>query len=559
MKLLQVGKRLLGAAAIMGLAATPALAEKRHGGNLTIVNQVAAAWTRNFNPFLGSTLHGSRDFIYEPLVIFNLIKGGEPIPRLATSYEYSEDLKSITFNLRKGVKWSDGEAFDADDVLATFDLLKKDPAADRFNIHGTIESYEKVDSHTFQVNLTEVNTVIIQYIATTYIIPEHIWKDVKENQAFTNPNPVGTGPFANLQRFSNDLYTLCKNTNYWEAGKPYVDCLKHPRYSTNEQVQAAAARGKVDWWSMGLPPNFKKTIMAKHPGNKYWLPPGSPVNIHLNTTKKPFSDLAFRQAFSMALNRQEMHEFATFGLTTPSTYPIGIGEKYKEWYDHEGLAPYKKYMEYNPEGAKQILTEAGYKDVDGDGFLESPDGSKIDFKLSVASGWTDWVNTMQIASENLQDIGIKAHLNTPEVNTWFDAMTQGEEDAVILWVEQGVTPWRSYWTMYDPNAMKPGAVSWVASHRLQIPEAVDLLKKFTKTSDLEKQKELIGKVEAITAKNMTVINLFSNPEWFEYNDSRFEGWANAENPFVRPMAWADIHERVIHVLNLSLKPGVEAN
>ena len=87
---------------------------------LTIIPNHNASLIRNFNPYAVSRLHTARDFIFEPLVIFNELKGNVPEYRLATGYELSEDLLSITFDLREGVKWSDGETFNADDVVFTF-------------------------------------------------------------------------------------------------------------------------------------------------------------------------------------------------------------------------------------------------------------------------------------------------------------------------------------------------------------------------------------------------------------------------------------------------------
>ena len=73
---------------------------------------------------------------------------------------------------------------------------------------------------------------------------------------------------------------------------------------------------------------------------------------------------------SMAINRTDLVEFATFGLTTPTKYPIGTGEFYKSWYNEKNLAKYKYLMAYNPKGAMKILDDAGIKDTDGDGWRE---------------------------------------------------------------------------------------------------------------------------------------------------------------------------------------------
>ena len=100
---------------------------------------------QELQPFLqAGLLHTTRHFIYEPLVIFNDMQGGKPVYRLATHYEFSKDLKSVTFDLRDGVKWSDGQPFTADDILFSFNLVKANKALDERSIWTQIKSVEKL-------------------------------------------------------------------------------------------------------------------------------------------------------------------------------------------------------------------------------------------------------------------------------------------------------------------------------------------------------------------------------------------------------------------------------
>ena len=101
--------------------------------------------------------------------------------------------------------------------------------------------------------------------------------------------------------------------------------------------------------------------------------------IHLNTTQKPFSDLAFRQAFSVALDRWEIVDLATYGYASANPHITGIGDFYEKWYNDEINEQYDWLNEYDPDKAMEILDNAGYEDVDGDGFRENPDGTPIDF------------------------------------------------------------------------------------------------------------------------------------------------------------------------------------
>ena len=121
-------RSLLAGALALALATGTAMAAENKTV-LTLVAQQETAWVKNFNPFLqAGLLHTTRHFIYEPLVIFNDMQGGKPVYRLATHYAFSDDLKSVTFDLREGVKWSDGEAFTADDIIFSFNLVKANKA-----------------------------------------------------------------------------------------------------------------------------------------------------------------------------------------------------------------------------------------------------------------------------------------------------------------------------------------------------------------------------------------------------------------------------------------------
>ena len=108
------------AAATAFTAPVVSAAEK---SDLTVVPNFYPTMVRNFNPYLSTNLHTTSDFVYEPLVVFNQMKGNEPVMRLAKDYYMSDDLMQVTFEIRDGVKWSDGKAFSADDVVYSFDQI----------------------------------------------------------------------------------------------------------------------------------------------------------------------------------------------------------------------------------------------------------------------------------------------------------------------------------------------------------------------------------------------------------------------------------------------------
>jgi len=261
---------------------------------------------------------------------------------------------------------------------------------------------------------------------------------------------------------------LGKNENYWQKGKPYVDGIRCPQYSSNEQILAAAVKGELDWFSDFLT-NPAKELTAKNPDVKHFFPADTLVSLQFNTTKAPFNDLEFRKAVSIAVNRQDLIDIATFGITSPAVYPAGIGPFYAAWIDEKRLEPYKYILKYDPAKAKAILDAAGYVDKDGDGFRDNKDGSELTFKISVPTGWDDWINSVQIMTENLQDIGVNAKMHTPDEGAWFEKIATGDFDVYIMWNNGHASPWEA------ENIRYTGIFLWAAMRLKSGSEASSML------------------------------------------------------------------------------------
>ncbi|HEY9013284.1 MAG TPA: ABC transporter substrate-binding protein, partial [Devosia sp.] len=259
-------KLILAAAAALALA-TPASAQSV----LTLSSEQTTTWVRNFNPFgQTSARYTTLDFIYEPLVIFNRMTGNKPHYRLAESHELADDLKSITFVLREGLKWSDGEALTADDVIFTYDYIKKFPALDFISVSALLDSVEKVDDRTVRFHLKEPNSLIANTIVGMPIVPEHVWSKIEDPVTFANENPVGSGPMTEIARFTPQVYEQCRNPHYWDNDNLAVDCIRLPQLADNPQVLAALADGTLDW-ATSFVPDIDNTFVAKDPEhNHYW-------------------------------------------------------------------------------------------------------------------------------------------------------------------------------------------------------------------------------------------------------------------------------------------------
>ena len=544
---------LTAAAVTAMLAACPVQAETL----LRLVPSHTDAFTENYNPYdYAGPANYTQDFAYEPLWIYNVWHPDQNVPALATAFEVAPDLLSVTYHLRQGVKWSDGQDFTADDVVFTFDYAKAhvdfpigfdfyDPATKT----GNILRVEKLDDHTVRFVLDHPDAMATDGIGPVMPLPQHIWAKIDDPKNDPANPVVATGPWTEVRDFSRSAFKLCRNPLSRFNADNKIDCLQFPQYSANEQVIAAISVGDLDWAGDGMT-DPEITYTPQSPFNKYWLPADANVNLVLNTTRKPFGDLQFRKAVSMAIDRDTLVTISTFGLTTPSAYPIAIGALYNDWIDTKGLEPYKALMAYDPEAAKKLLDAAGYVDKNGDGMRDNPDGTPIAFDISVPAGWTDWINASQSMAENLQAVGINAQLATPEEGSWFEKIPTGDFNAYMMWTDVGATPVTAYNDLFSPRGMVPGQITSQGIHQMRVPAIEAALKQISATTDEAARRQGVYAIEKLVAENLPVITLFSNPSWYQYSTRNFTGWVDKDHPRYRPMLFSGVHERVLHALSL---------
>ncbi|MCF1742516.1 MAG: ABC transporter substrate-binding protein [Paradevosia shaoguanensis] len=536
-------------AAVLGIAA-PAAAQTV----LTVSAEQTTTWVRNFNPFgQTSARFTTLDFIYEPLVVFNRLKGNEPHFRLAESFELADDLKSITFKLRDGLKWSDGEPLTADDVVFTYDYIKKFPALDFISISAQLASVEKVDDTTVRFNLNEPNSLIANTIVSMPIVPAHIWSKIDDPVTFANENPVGSGPLTEITRFTPQVYEQCRNPNYWDATNLAIDCMRLPQLADNPQVLAALAEGSLDWATSFIP-DIDNTFVAKDPEHhKYWFTPSSLVSFQLSMTtpdennRKAFNDVNFRRALSMLIDRQTIVDIAGYGYPLVNEDPSGLGELYKAFANPEVATQFGQYGKFDKDAGIALLDSSGYVDANGDGFRDNPDGTPIAIDIEVPNGWTDWIDAVQISMETLQEAGINVKMSTPEAAVWTQDLIDGKYSMTLNALAAAANPYFPYIRSFNPGDF--GKSRFTAPH-WDNAEVMDLLGKYTQVKDPAEQKALMDKAQMIVAEALPLIPVYNSPSFYEYNTKRFTGWADAENPFISPVVSNANPGRLIQLLAL---------
>ncbi|MBV9231715.1 MAG: ABC transporter substrate-binding protein, partial [Chloroflexi bacterium] len=295
-----------------------------HPNSLTMLANEQDAYTRNFNPYnQASVISGTQGLIYETLLSINRLDNTVK-PWLASSYELASDAQSITFHLGQGITWSDGVPFTSDDVVFTLNLILKNPAMDLTSIDAAVKDVSAPDASTVKVTLNKpFNPIVWTLGGQVYILPRHTWSGVKGDPSqYADANPVGTGPYI-VKSFSPQLVDLVKNPKFRIAGKPEVDEVKIPAYSSNDSATLALQKGQIDWTNLYIPDLDKTFVALDKQHNHYWFPSSDDVMLYLNLTKAPFNDLQVRKAISLALNRENISKLGEGGYEPPAN-PTGL-------------------------------------------------------------------------------------------------------------------------------------------------------------------------------------------------------------------------------------------
>jgi peptide/nickel transport system substrate-binding protein len=440
------------------------------------------------------------------------------------------------------VKWSNGQAFTANDAAFTFNLLKKYPAADTNNLWHYLQSVTAPNASTLVLMLKQPYSPILWYAGgQTYMVPQSQWANVGDPTKYSNPKPVGTGPFM-LDTFAPQLVTYKKNTNYWQPGKPQVNELRYPAYDSNQSVELDLDQGNLDWVGL-FTPDVQKTYVSRDPAhNHYWAPLNSPTVLFMNLTKAPFNQQAVRQAINGALDREAMSTTAESGYDPPAS-PTGLVLPNQQSY----LAPQYTNLKTTVDPAKSIalLQSAGF--IRGaNGIFQDKSGKPLSFSLDVVTGWTDWITMGQIIATNLKAIGINITVNTLAFSAYASALQTGNYQMGLGSVSAGPTPYFFYNALLNgQNAATPNDERWNDARTNQ------LLDQFATTTNPTEQKQAIQGLEQIMVQQVPVIMLVNASYLTEYSSTRFTGWPDQSNPYAVPDPW---EQPDCETIVLNLKP-----
>jgi peptide/nickel transport system substrate-binding protein len=549
-------KRLMMLLLVVALATTAAACggskSGKSGGKtaVTISNEQGTTWTCGFNPFNSSVNFLSFGTVYEELTFVNGLKSGQTTNWLAKSYAWSNKNTTLTVTIRPGVKWSDGKPFTAGDVLFTYNLLKKNEGLDLNAAWSVLKDVKRSgDKITFDFKTSAVP--YFYYIAAqTPIVPEHIWSTIKNPVTYKDTHPVGTGPFK-MASCSPQVIKYTKNAGYWQKGKPTIETVYYPAFTSNDPANQQLASGKAQWGSQFIP-NIKKYYVSKSPDNHYWFPPTVNVSIFINLKDPILKDVAIRKAMAYAIDRKKVSEIGEYGYEPPSNQTGIVTPTFESWLDPKLAHVY----DYNPQKAIQTLQAAGYKKKGS--LFYTPDGKPLSFRIINIGGYSDWVASVQVIQKQLAAVGIKI---TPEnlSSTTYDADNYNGKFQLSYNGNESGGPAPYYelrQILYSKNSApigKPAATNW---ERYENPATDKLIEQYAATADPATQHEIVRKLEEVMVNEVPVIPVTEGVDWYQYNTKDLSGWVTPDNPYAQPAAYVNPDWGVV-LLNLKPKGSAE--
>jgi peptide/nickel transport system substrate-binding protein len=391
------------------------------GGTLIFATNLTADFP--INPIIATNRPAL--WMFDPLVDLDA-KTGLPAPALAESWTVSSDSRVYTFKLRRGVKWHDGKAFGADDVIFTFGAWLNDPSSiyrSQFTFgkdasgNARAASARKIDDYSVEITLPEASASFLENLTGWHgIAPKHLLEGQTLATTTFNQNPVGTGVLKFAELKTKQYVRFAMNKDYWR-GRPHLDGFIWQVIPDYDAQVTALANKEIDVIKNVISDDMASRI-EKIPnviiynalGNFTWA-------LHLNHKVPAFQDLRVRQAIAMAVNKPELVKGTVGKNVMPADQMLPPS--------HWGFEPTVRVLKHDPEQAKALLREAGWTDSNGDGVVEK-DGQPLAFTTI-----TEIVNdATAVALQNyLKAVGIRVSIKQVERAVRTNLQTTGNWEA----------------------------------------------------------------------------------------------------------------------------------
>lgn len=506
----------------------------RPGGQLVVIER---AEPRTLNPAIAID-SPSKDVIWRTMgdLIHINRDTQQTEPALARSWVVSRDGRRFTLSLRRGVRFSDGDPFDADDVLFSFRVYLDEkvgsPLRDLLIVGGQPISVRKVDQETVQVDMAEPYAAAERLFDGVAILPSHLLEPPYREGRLSamwglgtvTPGFAGLGPFRFKEHVPGQRIVLERNPFYWKRDRegqplPYLDRVVFIFVPTEDAQAVRFQSGEADITTRLSAANF--SVLLRDQGERNYelsdLGPGLDYTFLFFNQNAPgenaspatmrqrswFGQLPFRQAVSLAIDRESIVRLVYRGRATPIWGHVPPGNKL--WANRSLPRPARSI-----EGARALLRQAGFGWRD-DGTLVDQDSQPVEFSVVTNTGNTERIQIATIIQDDLKQLGMRANVVTLELRALVDRLlTRHEYDACVLGLGGGdadpnseMNVWLSSGTthLWNPGQKQP-ATPWEA-------EIDALMRRQLTTRDVDLRKRLYDRVQELVAQNLPIISLVS--------------------------------------------------
>jgi peptide/nickel transport system substrate-binding protein len=436
--------------------------------------------------------------------------------QLAETWDLSEDGKTYTFNLRHGVKWHDGEDFNADDVLFTWEL-HWDPEVNEVNqytwmVDGEPIEMVKVDEYTIKMILPKPYPAVLESLKWFIPVPEHLLKDVPRAEIVNcewGAAPIFTGPFKFTEYKPGEYVKLTAFEDYW-GGKPGLDEAIFRILADENSAAIALETGQIDWGRISaasfdrLKNGGKVSINQEISGRVVLLQVGQ-----TGPNQDFFQDATIRQALSHLVDRETIANTIMKGLVQPG-YNVMVPT---DLYYTEDIVKY----EYDIDKGKELLTDAGWS-LGEDGVL-TKDGKRFEVDLFYQTGDALTDQTALLMQNAFGQAGIKLNLRGLERTALVQHLVDDDYDLIL-----------------NGNLMGPDPHRYVYIYGDRSPEIEALFAAGQKETDETERARIYAEIQMLISEQAYNIPLY-------YPDS-----LHAHNPKLN-VGEAEVHGGVYHFYN----------
>lgn len=529
---------------------------------------------RNFNWLTPGVkrLHGAHQAMWEPLFVLNYANGDlEPWLGLSVTGNATHDVWTLT--LRQGVEWSDGERFDADDVVFTANMLIRSDAIsarEAIRFKGQVAETRKLGSHTVEFRLKKPNPGFhienfgILNFSSFLVMPEHIWSG-EDAGSFDFYPPVGTGPYV-FDSATSQRAIWTRNDDWWGAKAGFRELPQPKRLvwieSGGQENRAQLLRRNQLDAGQHLALGIFEAVQARNPrvvswhdGFPFsWTDP-CPRQLEINTTVPPWDNPAMRRAIAHIVDRQQIIDIVYEGSTLPSKTMFVQYGAMQPFIDAVVSAGFELPARSNVPAARTIIEEHGYI-LNEDG-VYTKDGDPLSARILANTASAETTGTVDLLVEQLQRAGIDARSVPVEDGVfWGEVIPLGDYEMSYSWLSCGSVnePWASM-VRYTNNNMAPigeRAPGYNNTGRWNTPATDRYTALVNQIGSLPLGDPaipgLVAEAYAHLDDEVPFVPLVQAAKVLSFNETYWTGWPRAEDFYVHPMHWWNSTHLIIHGL-----------